>query len=123
LGETGKVQLLLDAWSPLVLTRAPKAVPALRVEVPEEVQAGNPLMITLRGDALLPEGTGRVIRFEFTAPGGELYDLYSRNVQVEAATHQERFDFAYNDPKGQWHLAAHDLVTGRVMPATFGLQG
>ena len=123
LGETGKVQLLLDAWSPLVLTRAPKVVPALRVEVPEGVQAGNPLIVTLRSDALLPEGTGRVIRFEFTTPGGELYDLYSRNVRVEAATHQERFDFAYNDPKGQWQLAAHDLVTGRVIPATFVLQG
>ena len=119
LGETAKVQLLLDAWSPLVLTRAPKPVPPLRVEVPEEVQAGNPLIINLQSDALLPEGTCRVIRLEFTKPGGEPHDLYSRNVRVQSATHQERFDLAYNDPKGQWQLSAHDLVTGQVIPAAF----
>jgi hypothetical protein len=123
LGETAKVQLLLDAWSPLVLTRAPTAPRPLRVEVPGEVQAGNPLIVTLQSDALLPEGTCRVIRLEFTKPGGEPYDLYSRNVRVESAAHQERFDLAYNDPKGQWQLSAHDLVTGQVIPAAFRLRG
>ena len=119
LGETAKAQLLLDAWSPLVITRALKPVPPLRLQVPKEVQAGNPLVINLQSDALLPEGTFRVIRLEFTTPGGEPYDLYSRNVRVESPAHQERLDLAYNDPKGQWKLSAHDLVTGRVVPAAF----
>jgi hypothetical protein len=119
LGETAKVQLLLDAWSPLVITRAPKAVPPLRMEVPEEVQPGNPLIIKMQSDALLPEGTFRVIHLEFTTPGGEPYDLYARNVRMKSPVRQERFDLAYNDPKGQWKVSAHDLITGRVAQTTF----
>ncbi|MGA2985923.1 MAG: beta-galactosidase trimerization domain-containing protein [Terriglobia bacterium] len=122
LGETPKAQLLLDAWSPLVITRAPQAVPPLRVEVTAEVPAGNPLIVHLQSDALLPEGTCRVIRLEFTTPGAEPYDLYARNVKLESAAHQERFDFAYNDPLGQWKLSAHDLVTGRVVQTAFTLR-
>jgi hypothetical protein len=119
LGETAKVQLRLDPWSPLVLTRAPKAVPELHVQAPEEVRAGEPLIVTLQSEAPPPEGSFRVVRLEFTTPAGERYDLYSRNARVESATHQERFDLAYNDPNGQWKVSAHDLITGRVAEATF----
>jgi hypothetical protein len=123
LGETAKVQLLLDAFSPLVLTRAAKSVPPLRVEIPEEFQAGAPLNVTLRNDAPLAAGTFRVVRLEFITPAGELCDLYSRNVRVDSAMHKERFDFAYNDPKGQWNLAAHDLVTGQVIQVALRFRG
>ena len=122
LGETAKVQLLLDAWSPLVITRVPQAVPPLRVEVVAEVPAGNPLIVHLQSDALLPEETCRVIRLEFTTPGAEPYDLYARNVKSESAGHQERIDFAYNDPQGLWKLAAHDLLTCPVMQTLFTLR-
>jgi hypothetical protein len=123
LGETAKVQLLLDAFSPLVVTRAAKAVPSLRVEVPEELQAGAPLMVTLRSDVSLAPGTFRVVRLEFTTPAGEVCDLYSRNVRVDSASHTERFDFALNDPKGQWQLTAHDVVTGQAVPTGFRFRG
>ena len=123
LGETAKVELLLDAWSPLVLTRASKPVPALRVEVPKEIKAGSPLVVTLQTEALLPEGTCRVIRLEFTAPGGEVYDLYSRNVKMESDTHHERIHLACNDPKGQWKVTAHDLVSGQVAQGEFRVSG
>ena len=119
LGETAKVQVLLDALSPLVITRAPTAVPPLQMEIPKEVAAGTPLIVTLKSSAALPEGTSRVIHLEFTTPAGEPSDLYSRNVQVESATHLERVDLALNDPQGQWQLSAHDLVTGQVLPASF----
>ena len=34
LGETAKVEAVLDPWSPIVLTRSPKPIPELRVDVP-----------------------------------------------------------------------------------------
>ena len=123
LGETAKVQLPLDAFSPLVLTRAGKAVPPLRVVVTQEIQAGYPLIVTLQSDSLLSPGTFRVVRLDFTTPGGEPHDLYSRNVRVDSAPHEERFDFANNDSKGPWKLTAHDLVTGQVLSATFRFAG
>jgi hypothetical protein len=119
LGEAARIQMLLDPWSPLVVTRAPQAVPPLRVEAPAEVQAGNPLMVTLRSEAALPEGTFRVVRLEFITPEGEAHDLYARNVRAEATVHQERFNLAYNDPTGRWQLNAHDLITGRVVQTAF----
>ncbi len=42
LGEAANVQMLLDPWSPLVMTRAPQPIPPLRAEPPAEVQAGSP---------------------------------------------------------------------------------
>ena len=123
LGETAKVQVLLDALSPLVITHAPTAVPPLQMEVPKEVAAGTPLIVTLKSSAVLPEGTSRVIHLEFTTPAGEPSDLYSRNVKVESATHLERIDLAFNDPQGQWQLTAHDLVSGQVVPGSFTYSG
>ena len=122
LGQTAKVQLLLDAWSPLVVTRAPQPVPALGVETPAEAQAGHPLMVTLRSEAPLPEGTFRVVRVEFVTPDGLTYDLYARNIRLELTAQQERFDLAYNDPLGRWQLNAYDLITGQVVQTAFTLR-
>jgi hypothetical protein len=122
LGQAAKVQLLLDAWSPLVLTRAPQPVPPLRVVTPAEVQAGSSLLVTLASDAPLPEGTSRVVRLEFLTPEGKAYDLYARNVRLESTAQQERFDLAYNDPLGRWQLNAYDLIPGRVVQTAFILR-
>jgi hypothetical protein len=119
LGETAKVEAVLDPWSPLVITRSPKPIPELRVQVPEQVQAGAALAVTLRDDAPVPEGTSRVLRLEFVTSAGTAYDLYARNILVATTPHVERFDFALNDPGGQWQLSAHDLITGRVAQAVF----
>ena len=119
LGETAKVQLRLEAFSPLVLTRASGPVPAVRVEVPAEVPAGTPLVATFSSDTPMPDETHRVIRCELARPTGETYGLYSRNVRVGSAPHQERFDLAGNDPQGEWKLTAHDLATGQIVTRTF----
>jgi hypothetical protein len=122
LGETAKVEAVLDPWSPLVITRSPKPISELRVQVPEQVQAGAPLVVTLLDNAPVPEGTSRVVRLEFVTPAGSAYDLYSRNILVKATPHVERFDLALNDPAGQWQLSAHDVMTRRVVQATFGVR-
>ena len=119
LGSTAKVQLLLDAWSPLVLTRAPQPLPALHVEIPAEIQAGSSLPVTLASEAALPPGTFRVVHLELITPDGVPYDLYTRNVRFESAVHQERIDLAFNDPPGRWQLSAHDLITGSVVQTAF----
>ncbi len=119
LGETAKVELRLDAFSPVVLTRTPQPVPPLRVETPEEVCAGSPLMVTIASDTALPEGTFRIIHLELATPDGVTCDVYTRNVRVESATHHERFDLAFNDPSGRWQLNAHDLLTGRTVQTAF----
>ncbi len=122
LGEAARAQMLLGPWSPLVVTRAPQPVPPLRVETPVEVQAGNPLVVTLRNEVPLPEGTFRVVRLEFVTPEGQAYDPYARNVRLESTAHQERFDLAHNDPLGRWQLKAYDLITGRVVQTAFTLR-
>src|SRR6184192_810511 len=121
LGETAKVETRLDPWSPLLLTRSPRPVPELRIEVAEQVRAGDLLRVTLRGEASLGEGTVRIVRLEFVAPGGRPYEWYARNVRVEATPHVERFPLARNDPEGSWLVHAHDLMTGRTAEAAFAL--
>jgi len=91
----------------------------LRVEAPQEVSAGSPLMVTIASDAALPDGTSRVVHLELATPDGVTCDVYTRNVRVESGTHRERFDLAFNDPSGCWQLNAHDLITGRVVQTSF----
>ena len=122
LGETAKVQTTLDAWSPLILTRAPQANPGLRVETPSDAQPGSPLVVTLRNEAPLPEGTFRLVRLEFVTPEGQPYELYARNVKVDSTPHLERINLAHNDPKGVWKLNAYDLATGQTAQSTFNLR-
>jgi hypothetical protein len=119
LGEAAKVQLLLEAWSPLVISRTPQPVPPLRVETPTEVRAGAPLMVTLTSEAGLPEGTARMVHLELASPDGSPYDLYTRNVRLESAVHLERIHLAYDDPAGRWRLSAHDLISGRMVETAF----
>jgi hypothetical protein len=119
LGETARVEAVLDPWSPLVLTRSPKPIPELRVQLPEQVDTGGALEVTLQDNAPVPEGTSRVVRLEFVRPGGSACDLYARNILVKATPHVERFDLAFNDPAGRWQLSAHDLMTGRVTQSAF----
>jgi glycosyl hydrolase family 42 (putative beta-galactosidase) len=122
LGNTAKVQMALDPWSPLVLTRAPKAVPALLVETPADAQPRSPVVVTLRNEAPLPGGTFRIVRLEFVTPQGQPDELYTRNVRVESTPHLERYHLAYNDPKGLWQVNAYDLITGRAAQAAFTLR-
>ena len=121
LGTTDKVQMTLEPWSPLILTRAPQPIPPLRVETPSEAKPGSLLVITLRSEAPLPEGAFRVVRLEFETPEGQPYELYARNVRVESTPHLEHLNLAYNDPKGLWKVNAYDLMTGGAEQATFTL--
>ena len=121
LGATDKVQVNLEPWSPLILTRAPQPIPPLRVETPSEVKPGGPLVITLRSEAPLPEGAFRVVRLEFLTPEGQPYELYTRNVRVESTPQLEHFNLASNDPKGLWKVSAYDVMTGGAKEATFTL--
>jgi hypothetical protein len=121
IGLTAKYQTVLDPWSPLVFSRTPAPVPQLRVETPEQLQAGNPLTMTLRDENPLPEATFRVLRLEFFTPDGRAYELYSRNVLVKSTPHTERFFFAHNDPKGRWQARVRDVMTGRPQDVPFKL--
>jgi len=75
LGTVAKIQMTLDPWSPLVLTRAPEPIPKLRVESPAEAQPGRSLIVTLRSESPLPEGAFRIVRLEFVTPRANPYDL------------------------------------------------
>lgn len=121
LGEIARIEAVLDPWSPIVLTRSPRVIPALRVEVPERVHAGDVLPLTLRDEAPLPEGTARVVRVELVAPDGYGYDVYARNLRVEATPYIERLPLARNDPQGRWQVRAVDVMTGRTAQASFAV--
>jgi hypothetical protein len=122
LGTIAKIQMNLSPWSPLVLTRASKPIPGLRVEPIAEADPRSPLIVTLRNESPLPEGTFRIVRLEFVNPEGEPYDFYARNVQVESTPHLEPFHLAYSDPQGRWKINSHDLITGRVEQTEFTLR-
>jgi Beta-galactosidase trimerisation domain len=121
LGMIDKMQMTLDPWTPLVLTRAPKAIPVFRIEAPVEAQLGNPLMVTLRNESPLLEGAFQIVRLELVKPDGKSYELYARNVRVKSTPHLELFYLAYNDPKGRWKINSYDLITGRIEQTEFTL--
>jgi hypothetical protein len=122
LGATAKVEVTLDPWSPVVLTRASKSIPQFRLQVADQAQAGDDLAVTVIDEDPLPEGTFRIVRFEFATPQGSSYDLYARNVLIKATPHTEHFPLACNDPEGRWQISARDVMTGRVVQAAFNLR-
>ena len=77
--------------------------------------------VILTDESPLPEGTVRTVHFEFRTPAGQVYELYSRNVLVHATPYVERIPFAVNDPKGHWHVTAHELMTGQIVDTPFDL--
>ncbi|MGH9615300.1 MAG: beta-galactosidase trimerization domain-containing protein [Acidobacteriaceae bacterium] len=121
LGKIRTLKATLDPWSALVFTRSSQPISALRADVAPNSRAGEMVEITLTDESPVPEGTVRTVHFEFKTPGGDVYDLYSRNVLVRATPYVERVPFAVNDPKGRWHVTAHDLMTGHVVDTTFDL--
>lgn len=119
IGETAKHQAILQPWSPLTFTRARQAVPPCAIDAPEQVQAGDPLTITFRDDAFLPEGTFRVVRLEFLTPAGQPYQLYARNMLIKSAPFSTTVALAHNDPPGRWRLKVRDVMTGHVLEREF----
>ncbi len=119
IGKAVSYKATLQPWSPLTLTRAPEPIPQFRIDVPEQVQAGTPLTITLTDEASLPEGTFRVVRLEFLTPAGQPYKLYARNVLIKSTPHTSTVAFAHNDAPGLWLLKARDVMTGRAVERAF----
>ncbi|MGH9450497.1 MAG: beta-galactosidase trimerization domain-containing protein [Terriglobia bacterium] len=122
LGQTNKCEAVLDAWSPLVFTRAPQPAPKFVIEAPAQVQAGTPLRVTLKGNATVPEGAFRIFRLELVTPDGRPYELYARNVLAKSIPHTETIPLAHNDPPGHWLVKARDVMTGNVFQQGFTLQ-
>jgi hypothetical protein len=75
----------------------------------------------LEDDGSAPTGSFRVVNLEFTTPSGDRYDPYARNVLVKTTPYVEHVPFAVNDPKGNWKVIAHDLMTGQVVESSFEL--
>ncbi len=124
LKDIGKVRTqkaVLNPWEPLVYTRSQEPLSGVRVAV-SRARAGDMVEVILTDDGPLPEGAFRLVHLEFKTPAGDLYELYNRNVIVRTTPHVERIPFAVNDPKGNWKVAAHDLITGQVIESPFNLE-
>ncbi|MES2222681.1 MAG: hypothetical protein V4587_17150, partial [Acidobacteriota bacterium] len=121
LGKIRTLKTTLDPWGPLVFTRSPQPISALRTQVAPGARAGEMVEVRLTDESPVPEGTVRTVHYEFKTPTGEVYELYSRNVLIHATPHVERFPFAVSDPKGPWHVTTHDLMTGQVVETPFDL--
>lgn len=119
LGKTAESHATLDPWEPLVFTRSAGPVPRCLVKVPDQVQAGSVLTVTVTDEAALPEGSFRIVRLELLAPGGQPYELYARNLLVRLTPHAESIPLAFNDPKGRWRVRARDVMTGEVQESAF----
>lgn len=118
-GKTATHRTILQPWGPLTFTRALQPVPQYRVDMPEQVQAGTLLAITLTDESSLPEGTFRVVRLEFLTPAGQAYELYARNLLIKSTPHTVTVSLAHNDPPGQWLLKLRDVMTGHAMEQAF----
>jgi Beta-galactosidase trimerisation domain len=121
LGALKSHKAILNPMEPLVFTRSTQPLPKFGLGVPSQVKVGETLRVTFRDESPLPEGTSRVIRLDITDPSGKAYELYARNVLIHATPQQESIPIAFNDPKGRWHVQAHDIMTGQVEQASFDL--
>jgi hypothetical protein len=57
----------------------------------------------------------------FEAPAQVSLEWPSALPTYDVRHREDLFPLAYNDPKGQWRIRAHDLVTGQVVEEAFGL--
>lgn len=119
MGSIKSLEATLDPWSPLIFTRSSQPLPGFRLDPPGEVKAGETLNIIVRDTAPLPEGTARVVRIEIEDPSGKTYDLYSRNLLINAMPFRESIPLAFNDPTGRWKIRARDVATGQTVETPF----
>ena len=82
-------------------------------------RAGEMVEAVLTDEVARPEGSFRLVHLDFQTPAGDRYELYARNALVKTTPYVERVPFAFNDPKGNWKVIAHDLMTGQVVEASF----
>ncbi|MGH9616062.1 MAG: beta-galactosidase trimerization domain-containing protein [Acidobacteriaceae bacterium] len=120
LGKIGTLKASFNWWSPIVFTRSQQALPALRVNI-KNARAGEMAEIVISGEGALPDDTFRVVHLEFRTPSGEQYELYARNVLMQSSPYVERVPLAVNDPRGNWKVVSHDLMTGQVVETPFTL--
>jgi len=118
LGSGKSLDATLDPWSPLLLTRSAQPLPEFRLEDPGEIKAGETLGII---DALLPEGTSRLVSIEIDDPSGKNYGIYSRNLLVRSTPFREFIPIAFNDPTGRWKIRARDVMTGQSVEKPFSV--
>jgi hypothetical protein len=122
LGNGRTLKATLNPWEPLVYTRSPQPLSTLRVAVSPDARAGEMVEFIMTDNGSAPAGSFRVVHLEFRTPSGELYDLYTRNTLIKTTPHIERVPFAVNDPKGNWKVIGHDLMTGQEVESSFELQ-
>jgi hypothetical protein len=121
LGKVHTLKATLNPWEPLVYTRSPQPLSALRVAVSPDARTGEMVEVVLTDDGSTAAGSFRVVHLKFKTPSGEFYDLYSRNALVRTTPHFERVPFAVNDRKGNWKVIGHDLMTGQLIESSFEL--
>ncbi|MGA8185440.1 MAG: hypothetical protein WB819_17565, partial [Terriglobia bacterium] len=121
LGSGKSLDATLDPWSPLLLTRSAQPLPEFRLDDPGEIKAGQTLGIIVHNDALLPEGTSRLVSIEIDDPSGKNYGIYSRNLLVRSTPFREFIPIAFNDPTGRWKIRARDVMTGQSVEKPFSV--
>ncbi len=119
LGSIDVCKATLNPFEPLVYTRAPHPLPILHLDVTSNCKSGSVVDLTLTSGESQPEGTVRVVRFEFIKPDGGTYELYAKNVMVQAFPYNTQIPIAFNDPAGSWSVRAHDLMSGQMLQASF----
>jgi Beta-galactosidase trimerisation domain len=121
--DMGRVQTqkaTLSPWEPLVFSRSTQSLATLEVKA-SNVRGGETLEIVLTDNGSLPNGTFRLVHLDIKTPAGDIYEAYSRNVLVKTTPHIERVPLAFNDPKGNWKVSAHDLLAAQLVETTFDL--
>jgi hypothetical protein len=119
LGPLATHRTTLSPWEPLVFTRSPRPIPALRVQAPPRVSAGAALELTFARETGFPDRAFRVVRLDLEDPAGRPSELYSRNVLLKSAAETERIPLAFNDPPGRWRVRVLDVMTGQAQDLHF----
>lgn len=120
LGSISTLKTTLSPWEPLVFTRSPQPLAALKVSLPSNLKAGSALLVNLMADSH-PEETRRFVHVDVVDPSGEVYSLYSRNEIVARLPHTIEVPTAYSDPIGRWSVKVRDVISGQTIGESFDL--
>jgi len=104
---------LTQERSPAVLAFVPQQVTGVTLTATPTVRRGRKATL----DAQVQPGIATVVRLTVTGPDGKPRPWYDASVAIEDGQGRAAFRPALNDPAGEWHFTATDVISGATAAA------
>lgn len=110
LGPRDTATVAVSPTEPVMLAISPSALPALKVDGPQQIRAGH------TGEFRIAYGGRRVssvdiVHVDVIAPSGRTVSYYGGNVVISEGRGVLRVPFAANDPTGVWRIKLFDVLS------------